>query len=201
MKKITKIYINAEHGNTMNFSDGPTAFFVANNNEKQQDIIYAGKFVLPMPISDRAEISLFSDEYDVCFIFDDNIPNLQFYPVPQLFIFAIDSFGGCFASTNIEMNIEKTAPIYYIEKNFKAHYLSPSLKKFLELVVFNPLWKKELNLPGKINLNISKQRQEYLISKLNLQNSDTILDLNKPTTSIKIYSSFDEAKKEIQFFN
>lgn len=201
MEKKMKIYIDTEQQLSNN---GATGFFLLNKDGIRPEIINAGKYVLSMPKSDKAlSYQILTNEYDVNFIFDDNIPILNFYPVPQLLIFATDSFGGCFVSTNVTADIaQKKAPIFYLDQDFKVYYLSPNLKSFLELVIFNPLWKKQLNMPINEKLHFSKSGQEYLINKFNLRNKNAVIDLDKAKTeSICIYSSLDDAKKEMQFFD
>jgi len=201
-REIAKVYIDIEQPR---FQNGAGAFgIIVTNDGLQQDVIYTGKSVLSMPVSNKIETSyqILADEYNVCFIFDDNIPKLQFYPVPQLLIFAIDSLGGCFVSTNTAMDIkEEDAPIYYIDNNLRVFYLSSNLLRFLEIVVFCPMWKEKLGLTCDSML-FAKQGQEHLIRTLNLQNNNVAFGLNEENTdNIVIYPTFDEAKKEIPFYD
>lgn len=168
----------------------------------QPEVIYTGKFIYSMALNNKKEkaYTILEDEYDVCFIFNDKIPEFNFYPVPRLEIFAYDSLGGCFSSTSSVDIDEENSPIYYITKNLEIYYLSSNLLKFLKMVVFYPLWRNELGLCNE-ELVISKQGQEYLSSTLKIKNNGFDYRKNiKREDNIIIYPSLEYAKKEIDFF-
>ena len=62
---------------------------------KDTEIISAGTTIYSMSVGDRnEEYQRYANDYDIQFIFDDYIPHLEFYTVPQVDIMAKDSRGG-----------------------------------------------------------------------------------------------------------
>jgi hypothetical protein len=198
-EKMIRKYIDTE-----SFENVTSVFIGAEDGEPQPEVIYAGKSFCPAPVSERSEpaYQILAKEYDIHFIFEDNVPVLRFYPVPQLLIFAKDSFGGYFVSTNNAMDLaEKNAPIFYIAKNLEARYLSSNLREFLELVVCNPLRKENLHLPFSDTRPVPGQGREYLIRAFNLRGGNASSDGKEPCAdAITIYASFEEAERNLEFF-
>ncbi|WP_027398879.1 hypothetical protein [Anaerovorax odorimutans] len=187
------------------FSGAPS-LGVINGAGEEQKLVFTGKYILSMPVSDRQEkvYRVLAEEYDVRFIFDDEIPKLEFYPMPQIGVFAIDSLGGCFGSTNIEVDISvKDAPIYYVNNELQCYYLAPNMFTFIQLIVFQPNWKKELVKNGLLGINPSSAGNDYLVNVLNSdRNNKMSLDTTKKIkNTITIYNSFEEAKKVVEFYN
>ena len=59
------------------------------------EVISAGTTVYPMDVEYKnEEYQKYADRYDIHFIFYDDVPNPDFYSVPQVDIFARDSEGG-----------------------------------------------------------------------------------------------------------
>ncbi|MCL2322281.1 MAG: hypothetical protein FWC47_09280 [Oscillospiraceae bacterium] len=201
--EIVTIYIDAEKINSKKAVLSAT--YAAMNDEISQiNIIFTGKIIRKGPINKEMKIlyKSIAEYYDISFTHDDNIPKFEFYPVPRLAIIAYDSLGGCFVSTNAAVNLTKDdASIYYIDRKLKAHYLSPNLKSFFEMVIFYPSWKKDMGLSSSVpSVPIQKQQLLYLILKLD----NTKFKLHKKRKNIDnivIYPSFDDAKKEINFYD
>ena len=193
------VYINAEQECLKN---GAVGVLIADEKGKQKEIVFTGKIISTMSIKEKNEkvYQILAEEYDVCFIFDDNVPNIDFYPVPKLEIFAYDSFDGYFCSTSNDLNInEKDAPIYYVDKILNCYYLTSNLREFFELITYNPLWKKEL-FGYDILHTKSQENKQYLIDILNLYEGNCRKEI-KIDKSIIMYKSFEDAKKVISFYD
>ena len=89
----------------------------------------------------------YADEYDIHFIFDDNIPKLSFYTVPQVDVFATDSEGGLIVLVGSITDLESNSPICYINKNKKCFLIANDFKNFLERT---DNWKSILNHTMKL---------------------------------------------------
>jgi len=201
--KDSKIYIDIELLHQK--FGGASAFGVINDSGQAQETVYAGKVILSMPVTDKKEkaYQILVEEFDVRFIFDDAIPKFEFYPIPQLGVFAIDSLGGCFGSTNTAVDItEENAPVYYINNEFQCYCIAENLIDFIHLLVYRPEWKNGLVKRGCHTTKPSSEGKEYLIDAFHLNSStaaseDDIEECNVVT----IYQSFEEAKKVVPFFD
>ena len=72
---------------------GPTSIWI-----KDKEIIWTGIVINSMSVNCKNETyETYANEYDIHFIFDDNIPAINFYTVPMVDVFAIDSDGGYIA--------------------------------------------------------------------------------------------------------
>lgn len=160
-----RIYIDMEKSF---FQNKMKAVFIVviGNDGKSSEIIYTGKTYLTMPVSDRIEktYQILSNDYDINFIFDDDIPQFTFYPVPRFDIFATDSMGGCIGSTKNSVSIiEEVAPIYYISQTKQPYYIAPNLKEFMRLLVFCTDWRKGIDPSYHRTGVVSEHSKEYLI--------------------------------------
>lgn len=167
--------------------------------------VCSGKIIMSMPASDRREkaYQILADEYDIRFIFDDEIPNLEFYPVPNLAVFAVDSMGGCFGSTNLAVDMaEKQAPIYYVNRELHCHRLASDMREFIQLIVFRTDWKKGLADVGLSAVKPSSAGEDYLIRALNLKrNNAGSYDVQETEGDIRIYPSLEAARQVLAFFD
>lgn len=184
---------------------GVPGFCITNDLGKAQEPVCTGKVILSMTVTEKQEkaYQILAEEYDVRFIFDDAIPKLEFYPIPQLGIFAIDSLGGCFGSTNVVVDIsEENAPIYYVNNELQYYYLAANLLAFIQLVVFQPEWKKGIVKDGYLAVDPSLEGKVYLLNALNLNRDNVALNADKEIkNTIIIYQSFEEAKKVMTFYD
>ena len=79
---------------------------------KDVEIIHAGTTVYSMPATHKnSEYKKFADEYDIHFIFDDDIPQINFYTIPQIDIMATDSQGGFIGTIGQMTDLESDAQI------------------------------------------------------------------------------------------
>lgn len=194
-----KVYIDVEQEC---FKNGAIGVIFADEKGKQKEIVLTGKIVSSMSVKEKSEkvYQILAEEYDVCFIFDDNIPNVDFYPVPKLEIFAYDSFDGYFCTTSSHFSInEKDAPIYYVDKMLNSYYLASNLLEFIELILNKPSWKKEFLGFDRLQIKLQENKQ-YIVDRLNLYDScykkEILMD-----KSIKMYKSLEEAEKVISFYD
>ena len=105
----------------------PVSVFVRNINIK-----WAGASVYSMPVSDKnAVYQNIADKYDVHFIFDDEKPELHFYSVPWVEVFAIDSCGGCFSSVEDLPGFDSKSPVVYIDGNKKVFWAAEDFEQFI----------------------------------------------------------------------
>jgi hypothetical protein len=82
----------------------------------------------------NGEYKKFANEYDIDFIFDDNIPKVDFYTIPMVDIFAADNFGGYICSLGHPTDIDEYFPICYIDKNRNCYLIADTGKDFLKNV-------------------------------------------------------------------
>lgn len=193
------IYIDMEQSY---FHNRAGAFFIVDNNGKPCEIVYTGKTYLPMSACYKKEkvYQILADEFDVRFIFEDNIPRFNFYPIPRLEIFAADSIGGCFGAIKNPVAFEEDdSPIYYISSD-KPIYIAPNLKEFIQLIVFCADWRK--SIASSYNKSGNIIAKDYLIDTLklkeNVHNREGDINKNK---DLQIYNSFEEANKHIEFYD
>lgn len=97
------------------------------------EVILAGATVSSMSVKHKSsEYQRYAEEFDIHFIFDDNLPLLDFYTIPQVDVFATDSDGGVIGSLGRAVDLESEAPICYIDHNQNCFLIANDGKKFLE---------------------------------------------------------------------
>lgn len=102
---------------------------------RDAQVIPAGATVSSMPVRHKnSEYQRYGDEYDIQFIFDDNVPQIDFYTIPQIDIFATDSKGGYIASLGQNVDLDSDAPICYIDIDRKCFVVAPNGREFLNRV-------------------------------------------------------------------
>ena len=120
-----------------------------------KDVIPAGTTLYSMPVEDRdEEYQRYADEYDIHFIFDDRMVNIDFFTVPWIDIMAWDSEGGYIGTVGGTTDMESDLPICYIDKDRKTYLIAADLKEFLENC---KNWKSELKLCEEIEIFPSKE--------------------------------------------
>lgn len=99
------------------------------------ELVPAGTTIYSMPVTEKnEEYRRFAEEYDIHFIFDDNIPQVDFYAVPWIDIMAVDSRGGMIGTLGRCSDLESDAAICYIDKDRKCYRVAENGKEFLEHV-------------------------------------------------------------------
>lgn len=125
------------------------------SEDADTEIVLAGTFVYSMPVKTKnAEHQRYADEYDIHFIFEDNIPALDFFTVPYIRIFATDSCGGYLGELCCGNGEE---PVCYIDRAKNCFRVAENLQKFCD----NPSqWKNRLTPCGDIVIYPSKAEAE-----------------------------------------
>ena len=99
-------------------------------------------------------------------IFDDNVPALNFYTIPFIEIFAIDSSEGYLGSLGEGIDLNGTAPICYIDNNHNCFLIADNGKEFLNNAAS---WKTHMTPYMDVNFFTSKEeamsKYEFLDSK------------------------------------
>ena len=103
------------------------------------------------------EYQKYADDYDIHFIFDDDIPVLPFYTVPQVDILARDSKGGFIGTVGQHSDLESDAPICYINNQQNCFLIAKTGKEFLKIV---NSWKHQLEPYSDIVFYGSKAEAE-----------------------------------------
>ena len=112
---------------------GPISVFI-----KDAEVISAGTTIYSMSVKSRNdEYQRYADEYDMRFIFDDDIPEISFYAVPQIDIFARDSKGGFWGTLGSMSDFEEKVPICYIDHERKCFRAADSGKEFFKMLQEN----------------------------------------------------------------
>lgn len=122
---------------------------------KDAEVILAGATVYSMSVKCKnSEYQRYAQEYDIHFIFDDNIPQIDFYTIPRVDIMATDSRGGYIGTIGEQCNLGSEAPICYIDCNRKCFLLGKSGKDFLQKI---STWQDNLEAYGGIVFYESKE--------------------------------------------
>ncbi|MGL5713063.1 MAG: hypothetical protein ACRCX2_08595 [Paraclostridium sp.] len=130
------------------------------------EVITSGSTVYHMDSSDKNETyQQYADEYDIHFIFDDNIPKASFYAVPQVDIFATDSQGGLIGTVGSFTDLQRDLPICYINKNKECFLIANSGKEFLETT---KSWKNNLKSYNEVIFYESKLEAEKELKFINI---------------------------------
>ena len=99
---------------------------------REAEVIAAGTTVYSMSVKEKnAEYQKFAEEYGIYFIFDDNLPKLDFYTVPWIDIFATDGSGGLFGTIGGISDLYADNPICYIDQNLTCFLASGNGNAFL----------------------------------------------------------------------
>lgn len=137
--------------------------------ENGETIILTGVSVNSMPLSvKRKEGKAYDDfawKYGIHFIFDDCIPEIDFYTVPKIEVAATDNDGGIIASVGEPFSLRDPVPLIYISADRKAYLITEDSSKFLSIA---SKWRDRLTPYDGISLYASKEdaRKEYPIIDL-----------------------------------
>ncbi|MFA9380021.1 MAG: hypothetical protein ACERKO_03070 [Acetanaerobacterium sp.] len=149
-----------------------TAVFT-NNSE----VVPAGATLYSMSVKHKnAEYQKYADAYDFRVIFDDDIPQIDFYTVPRVDIFAKDSLGGLFGTIGQTTDIDDGGPICYINKSKACFLIANSLKVFLQMLASECDWRTSMLPNNDIVFYKSKldaeHSLEFLKTHQEIKNSD-----------------------------
>ncbi|QIK52420.1 hypothetical protein G7058_10415 [Jeotgalibaca porci] len=134
-------------------------------------IISAGTTIYSMSVGDRnEEYQRYANDYDIQFIFDDYIPHLEFYTVPQVDIMAKDSRGGFIGTIGQSCDLESNAPICYINKDLECFIIAENGADFLSNI---ESWQNNLKPYNKIIFYRSKVEAEMKLEFIDLSDIGT----------------------------
>lgn len=129
------------------------------------EVIKSGTTVYHMNSNDKNETyQQYADEYDIHFIFDDNIPKVSFYTVHQVDVFATDREGGLIGTVGSMTDLQSDLPICYINKNRECFLIATSGKEFLETTTN---WKNNLKPYNEVIFYKSKLEAEKELRFIN----------------------------------
>jgi len=125
---------------------------------KDAKVMPAGVSVYVMPVSAKhKEYEKYAKEFDIHFIFKDCVPETDFYCVPLVDIFAVDSSGGFFGTIGCVSDFESEANICYIDKEKNCYIVAESGKEFLKKPA---VWKKQMRIYDEVKIYASKTEAE-----------------------------------------
>lgn len=129
-------------------------------------VIPAGTTIYVMPVSDKnAEYDQLAQKYDIHFIFEDHVPEIPFYAVPRIDIFATVSDGGYLATYGGTTDLKSNARIVYISKDQVVRNAAAHLRKLLST---KKSWKGSMQKTKMVKLYSSREKamQELPFLKL-----------------------------------
>ena len=120
-----------------------------------------GATVYAMSVREKNdEYRRYAEEFDMRFVFSDEVPEVTFFTVPQVDVFAVDSEGGYLGSVGSFFDSEN--PVCYIDLQGNCYHVSESA----EALFANPLdWKKRMQPCKEIEIFRSKElaKQKYAL--------------------------------------
>ena len=132
---------------------GPTSIWI-----KDAEVIWADAAISSMSIKHKNEdYKKIALEHDVHFIFDDEIPVVDFYTVPLVDIFAMDSTGGYIGSIGEAAYFGSNAIICYISPQKECFFIA---KNFLEFINHLNGWKENMIPYNEVEFFSSKEEAE-----------------------------------------
>ncbi len=133
---------------------------------KDAEVIFAGTTIYSMKRKEyNAEYKRYADKYDINFIFDDAVPQIDFYTVPQFDIMATDSEGGYIGTIGNVTCLEEDYKIGYIDKNKKCYIIASCGKEFMDNV---SNWKENLKEYDGIAFYKSKEEAQKKLEFLDI---------------------------------
>lgn len=137
-----------------------------NVNLKDTEVIPAGTTIYPMSVNHKnEEYQKYANDYDIQFIFDDDIPHLEFYTVPYVDIMAKDSKGGFIGTVGQQCDLKSDAPICYFNRHLECLIISKNGEDFLSNI---GSWQDNLKPYDKITVYRSKAEAEMELEFIDL---------------------------------
>lgn len=123
-----------------------------------EPVIPVGVSINAMPMSIKKKewelYQQFAKDNDVYFLFEDNIPTVDFYAVPRVDIVATDSAGGLIASVGEVFSLSESVPLIYISPKKTCFLITSDSTQFLSIA---SQWKKHLAPYDGVTLYPSKE--------------------------------------------
>lgn len=131
---------------------------------KDVEVVLAGTTVSIMSVKHKnKEYQKFAEVYDINFIFEDNVPKIDFYTIPMVDIFAVDSAGGYIGSVGQVTDLEADMPICYIDAEKKCYMIASNGKEWLDNVY---QWKENLtpydNIEFLESFEMAEKKYDFL---------------------------------------
>ena len=143
---------------------------------REIEVVPAGTTLCSMSArAKNAEYQKYADIYDLRFIFDDDIPQISFYTVPHVDIFARDSLGGLFGTIGQTTGIAVVAPICYISDSNECFLIANSLREFLQMLESGHDWRTAM---------ISNRDISFFQSKADAEQSFEFVDIRRESPYI-----------------
>ena len=141
--------------------------------ENGETIVLTGVSVYSMPLSvkmDEGEAyDDFARKYGIHFIFDDCIPEIDFYSVPKIEIAATDNNGGLIASVGEAFSFHSPVPLIYISADRKVYLITEDSSEFLSIA---SEWKERLTPYNGICLFNSKEQAKKVYSIIDFEQTE-----------------------------
>lgn len=135
-------------------------------NLKDTEVIPAGTTIFPLGVHHKnEEYQKYANDYDIQFIFDDDIPHLEFYTVPYVDIMAKDSKGGFIGTIGQQCDLKSDAPICYINRHLECLIISENGEDFLRYI---GTWQDNLIPCDKIAVYRTKAEAEMELEFIDL---------------------------------
>ncbi|WP_096154114.1 hypothetical protein [Bacillus sp. FJAT-45066] len=135
-------------------------------NIEDTEVILAGTTIFPMSAHYKnEEYQKCASDYDIQFIFEDDIPHLEFFTVPHVDIMAKDSKGGFIGTVYQQCDSESDAPFCYINRDLECFIISENEKDFLSNI---GTWQDNMKPYDKITVYRSKAEAETELEFIDL---------------------------------
>ena len=134
---------------------------------KDAEVVLAGTTINAMSIKHKNdEYKRFAEEYDIHFIFEDDVPKVDFYTIPMVDIFAVDSFGGYIGSIGQHADLQQDIPICYVDSEKNCYLIAKNGAEFLSKVQHR---KEQMKLYTEIEFfdsyEMARKKYEFLDSR------------------------------------
>ncbi len=144
---------------------------------KDSEVICAGTSIYSMPQSCyNQEYQRFADEYDIHFIFDGTVLNIDFYTVPQFDILATDSDGGYIGTIGGHSDLQSDYNIGYIDKNKNCFVIASSGREFVENAA---TWKENKKESNSLHIFASKKDAQCQFEFVDISELEEIIKITK----------------------
>lgn len=126
-------------------------------------------------------------------IFEGNIPQPAFYPVPRLVLFAHDGAGGFFAHAGKGLDDS----IYFISAERECWWIAKDFRSFVQMVVFEPEWKEKIT--GKKEMQQeSKSEKDALGIRFGFVSQEGVLaEQIHLESSFQIFENIEKAREKV----
>ena len=131
--------------------------------------VFTGVCVSAMPASlkktEGEAYAQFARDYGIFFLFDDDVPTVDFYSVPRLDIAAVDGEGGFLAAVGGSFDLCDPVPLVYIAKDRRCYLITEDSTQFLTMAA---QWREKLRPYEDVRLYPSKQdaKMDFAIEDL-----------------------------------